>query len=225
MITDEGAAMTYNRDQIMDASRMSVQHAERIYSSYSHVYDLFFDAVLEPGRRRAIDALALHRGDRILEVGIGTGLSLPHYPRHCSIVGIDISATMLAKASDKVDELERRDVSLMRMSADAIAFSDATFDRILLSHVIGSVEEPRRVLREVHRVCRRGGRVVLLNHFRSRNPIVARGEHHLTPLTRKLGFVLTIPLDLLEEEGLFRLDSVEKVNMLGVSSLVCCTRL
>jgi len=210
----------------MDITRMSVQRAEQIYSSYSHVYDLFFDAVLEPGRRRAIDALALRRGDRVLEVGIGTGLSLPHYPqRFCDIFGIDISATMLSKAAHKVDELGRTDVSLMRMSADAIAFPDATFDRILLSHVIGSVSEPRRVLAEVHRVCRRGGRVVFLNTFKSRNPIVARGEHHLTPLTRKLGFVLTIPLDLLEENRLFQLDSVEKVNLLGVSSLVCCTRL
>ncbi len=218
--------MSYNRSQIMDATRMSVRQAERIYSSYSHVYDLFFDAVLEPGRRRAITALGLQRGDRVLEVGIGTGLSLPHYPpRYCDIVGIDISATMLSVAARKVAALGRTDVSLLRMSADAIAFPDATFDRILLSHVIGSVEEPRRVLGEVHRVCRRGGRVVFLNHFKSHNPIVARGEHHLTPLTRKLGFTLTIPLELLEQGGLFRLDSVEKVNLLGVSSLVCCTRL
>ena len=219
------AGMAYNHVWHMDASRMSVQHAERIYSSYSHVYDLVFDAVLEPGRRRAIDALALQRGDRVLEVGIGTGLSLPHYPRHCNIVGIDISATMLAKASRKARHLGRDDVRLMRMSASAIAFPAATFDRVLLSHVIGSVEEPRSVLREVHRVCRSRGRVVLLNHFRSSNPIVARGEEHLTPLTRKLGFVLTIPLELLEEEGLFAIESVEKVNLLGVSSLVCCTRL
>jgi len=202
----------------------SVQRAEQIYSSYSHVYDLFFDSLLEPGRRRAIEALDVAPGDRVLEIGVGTGLSFPFYPPGCDITGIDISATMLAKARRKAADLHRNDITLVKMSAEALQYDDATFDKVILSHVISCVENPLRVIEEAHRVCSPGGRVVFLNHFRSHNTIVARGEHHLNPLTRKLGFVLTIPLRMITESGLFECESVERVNILGVSSVVSCKR-
>ncbi len=202
----------------------SVRSPEQIYSSYSHVYDLFFDSVFEPGRRRAIETLALQPGERVLEVGVGTGLSLPWYPRGCDITGIDISSTMLAKARRKAAELKREDITLVRMSAEHLKYDDGTFDKILLPHVISCVEHPRRVIEEVHRVCAPGGRVVFLNHFGSRNRIVATGERRLTPLTRRLGFVLTIPLSMITESDLFHIESVEKVNIMGVSSVVSCIR-
>ena len=203
---------------------MSVQRAEQIYSSYSGVYDLIFEAILEPGRKRAIEALEAKPGEAVLEVGIGTGLSLPYYPHGCLIAGIDISSTMLEKAASKLASLGRDDVSLQRMSAEALDFPDSTFDKILLSHVISCVENPRQVVEEVHRVCRPGGRVVFLNHFGSGNRIVARGERYLNPLSRKMGFVLDIPLNMVTDCGLFRIESVEKVNLLGVSSVVSCIR-
>jgi phosphatidylethanolamine/phosphatidyl-N-methylethanolamine N-methyltransferase len=204
---------------------MSVQRPEQIYSSYSHVYDLFFDTLLEPGRRRAIEALRIEPGDTILEVGVGTGLSLPYYPRSCHIIGIDISSTMLANARRKVRDLGRDDtVTLQRMSAEVLEYEDGCFDKVLLSHVISCVENPRRVIEEIHRVCRPRGRTVFLNHFKSRNRLVARGEHHLTPLTRRLGFVLDIPMSMVTESGLFRIEMIERVNLLGSSSVVSCIR-
>jgi phosphatidylethanolamine/phosphatidyl-N-methylethanolamine N-methyltransferase len=203
---------------------MSVQHAERIYSSYSRVYDIFFDAILEPGRRRAIQALEIRPGDTILEIGVGTGLSLPHYPSRCRIVGIDISTRMLHQARRRAAALGRRDVTLERMSAEALSYPDASFDRVLLSHVISCVEHPRRVIEEVHRVCRPRARAVFLNHFQSRKRLIAEGERRLTPLTRRLGFVLDIPQGLITDSGLFEVERIERVNIFGVSSVVSCLR-
>lgn len=204
---------------------MSVQRAEQIYSSYSHVYDLIFDSIFEPGRRRSIEALSIEPEDRILEIGVGTGLSFPYYPRRCHVVGIDIASSMLRKARQKVLELGREDsITLERMSAEAIDYPDAAFDKVVLSHVISCVEHPRLVVQEVARVCRPGGRVVFLNHFKSRNRLVARGERHLTPLTRRLGFVLDIPMSMVTDSDAFTIENIERVNLMGVSSVVSCIR-
>ncbi|MFQ5701462.1 MAG: class I SAM-dependent methyltransferase [Acidobacteriota bacterium] len=203
---------------------MSSRSSEQIYSSYSHVYDFFFDAILEPGRRRAIEALRLRPGDTVLEIGVGTGLSLPHYPDGCRIIGIDISSTMLAQARSKIAKLGRTDVTLRRMSAEALEYPDASFDKVLLSHVISCVENPRRVIEEVHRVSGPGARVVFLNHFVSGHRLMARAEHHLTPLTRRIGFALDTPLDIIRQGGLFHIERVERVNIFGLCSMVRCVR-
>jgi len=201
---------------------MSIERAEQIYSSYSGVYDLLFDTILQPGRRRAISAMAIQPGDQILEVGVGTGLSLPLYPDHCHLTGIDISLPMLRKAADKVARLGLTNVSLRRMPAELLAWPAATFDKVLLSYVISCVERPEQVIREVHRVCRPGGRVLFLNHFLSRNRLMAWGERKLTPLSKNLGFVLDMPISLITGSGLFRVEKIERVNLLGLWSLVIC---
>src|SRR5262245_44885799 len=99
---------------------MTLEQIERIYSSYSGVYDLLFDAILKPGRARAIEAMGIRPGHRVLEVGVGTGLSLPLYPAHCDITGIDISQPMLEKAREKVAAMplaSQARTELRRMSA------------------------------------------------------------------------------------------------------------
>lgn len=203
---------------------MAVEHAERIYSSYSGVYDYLFDTILQPGRRRAIEALAIRNGDKILEVGVGTGLSLPLYPSGCRVTGIDISAPMLEKAAEKVEDLGLDHVDLQLMSADRLEWSDGTFDKVLLPYVITCVEHPDRVIREVHRVCRTGGRILFLGHFRSTRRPVAWMEKRLTPLTIRLGFVLDLPMETVIESGLFEIVAIERVNLLGLWSLVTCLK-
>lgn len=201
---------------------MSIERAEEIYSSYSGVYDLLFDTILQPGRRRAIAAMAIERGDNILEVGVGTGLSLPLYPDGCHVTGIDISLPMLQKAADKIVKLGKANVDLKRMPAERLKWPDGTFDKVLLSYVISCVEEPVQVVAEVHRVCKPGGRVLFLNHFHSSNPIMAWGERRLTPLSKRLGFVLDLPLRVITDSGLFHIERIERVNLLGLWSLVIC---
>ncbi len=221
---ESAAAIPIIRDR-QPGALMSIERVEEIYSSYSGIYDLLFDAILQPGRRRAIDAMEIEPGDDILEVGVGTGLSLPLYPSEgCQVTGIDISAPMLRRAADKVVSLGRTNVVLKQMSAERLKWPDATFDKVLLSYVISAVENPLQVIREVHRVCRPGGRVLFLNHFHSRNRILAWGERRLNPLARRLGFVLDLPLSLVTGSGLFEVERIERANLFGLWSLVSCVR-
>jgi len=201
---------------------MAIERAEQIYSSYSGVYDLLFDTILQPGRKRAIEAMAIRPGDAILEVGVGTGLSLPYYPTDCRLTGIDISGPMLRHAGERSDALPDLDVDLIQMSAERLLWPEATFDKVLLPYVISCVADPAKVLSEVHRVCRPGGRVYFLNHFHSRNRIMAWGGRRLTPLSRKLGFVLDMPFEVVTGSGLFTVERIEKVNLLRLWSLVTC---
>jgi phosphatidylethanolamine/phosphatidyl-N-methylethanolamine N-methyltransferase len=188
---------------------MTMEGVERIYSSYSGVYDLFFDAILNPGRKRAISAMRLSPGHRVLEIGVGTGLSLPMYPPGCHITGIDISRAMLDKALDKVSSLPEEAqarISLLRMAAENLVLPDQSFDRVLLPYVISCVDKPDQVVREAHRVC----------------APLAWLEQRLTPLSRKLGFVLDMPLDVITRTGLFDIERLERVNYPGLWTLAVC---
>ena len=205
---------------------MALEGVERIYSSYSGVYDLFFDTILKPGRRRAIEVMGLSPGHRVLEVGVGTGLSLPMYPAGCRVTGIDISEAMLDRARDRIAALPaaaRGSIELLRMSAESLKVDDGAFDRVLLSYVISCVERPDQVVREVHRVCAPGGRVLFLNHFASRRRPIAWAESRLSHLTRRLGFVLDLPLGVITRTGLFDVERVERVNVPGFWTLAVCT--
>ncbi len=203
---------------------MSAESVERIYDSYSGVYDLLFNSVLQPGRERAVHSLGIEPGDRVLEVGVGTGLSLPYYPSYCEVTGIDLSAAMLKRAEERARELGMRRARLLRMGAERMSLPDACFDRVQATYLLSTVPEPAKVLSEIWRVCRPGGTVGILNHFQSRNRLVALGEKVFTPLSRKLGFVLDLHLDQVIGDGRFTVESVERVNNPPLWSLVILTR-
>ena len=203
---------------------MRIENVERIYDSYSGIYDLLFKSLLQPGRRRAVSALRIEPGDRILEVGVGTGLSLPYYPPHCEITGIDISGEMLKHAEGRARELGLRGARFLRMGAERMDLPTAAFDRVLASYVLSTVSDPDRVLGELWRVCRPGGTVVILNHFRSSNRIVALGERALTPISRRIGFVLDLSLEGIMDGRSFDVESVERVNSPPLWSLVVMRR-
>lgn len=201
---------------------MAIERVEQIYSSYSGVYDLFFDTILHPGRKRAVEAMSIQPGDQILEVGVGTGLSLPLYPPHGRVTGIDISRAMLRQAEEKIREHDIENVDLKQMSAERLVWPDSHFDKVLLPYVISCLERPVAVMQEVRRVCKPDGRVYFLNHFHSRNRILAWGEKRLTPLSKRLGFVLDLPLAVVTGSGLFRVEAIERVNFPRLWSLVTC---
>jgi phosphatidylethanolamine/phosphatidyl-N-methylethanolamine N-methyltransferase len=196
-----------------------VEHAERIYSTYSGFYDLLFDRLLQPGRERAVEALDVQPGDRILEIGVGTGLSLPLYPRGCHITGIDVSAGMIEQAERRARDMRMRNVSLLKMVAEHMSFPDASFDAVLASYVMSTVSDPVRVVQEMHRVCRMGGRIIILNHLRSRYRVIAAFERFLTPLSRKIGFVMDLELSTISN-GHLSMEGIEKVNFPPFWSLV-----
>lgn len=197
---------------------------ERVYEKLAVVYDLAFGPALQAGRRRAIERMALEPGDRVLEVGIGTGMNVDLYPPDCVVVGIDLSRPMLEKAYDRVARAGAEHVSLAQMDAADLQFFDNSFDIVYAPYLISVVPDPVRVALEMCRVCRPGGRIIFLNHFQSANPIVSRAERVISPLTVHVGFKADLDLrGLLSQAGL-EAASIEKVNFPRIWSLVTCVK-
>jgi phosphatidylethanolamine/phosphatidyl-N-methylethanolamine N-methyltransferase len=194
----------------------------RAYDFYSPVYDFLFSKIFEPGRIAAIRLLGPDLKGRVLEAGIGTGLNLPLYPRGINLVGVDLSEGMLRKAQDKVQDLRMDNVILKVMDAAALDFGDGEFDATLATYVISAVPDPVSVLREMRRVTRPGGTIVILNHFRSENPLMRRVEDALAPVCAHLGWKTNLALTpLLREVGLTPA-VVRRVNLLRGWHLVKC---
>ena len=131
----------------------------------------------------AVRDLMLRPGDEVLEVGIGTGLTATLYPPECRIMGIDLSEPMLREAARHVESRGRTNVRLWRMDATTLAFPDESFDVVYAAYVISVVPDPVAALKEMRRVCRVGGQIVLLNHFLSTHPVLSALERWISPLT------------------------------------------
>jgi phosphatidylethanolamine/phosphatidyl-N-methylethanolamine N-methyltransferase len=204
------------------AERAAVEsrRVERVYAALSRVYDGCFDWALGPGRREAVRRLPVAPGDSILEVGVGTGLSLPFYPRDCHVTGIDISEPMLDQARERALDTELRSIDLRRMDARRLAFADASFDHVLAPYVISVVPEPAQVMREIARVVRPGGTVIVVNHFGSRQAPLKQVERLLTPASQWIGFRLDLPIETVTEAPGLDVVRVERVNLLGLWRLV-----
>jgi len=170
---------------------------EKAYARWAPVYDLVFGKVFERGRRASI-AAAERVGGRILEVGVGTGISLPDYARHNRLVGIDISAPMLRKAQEKVAEHGLTNVeALAVMDAKHLAFPDNMFDVIVAQYVITAVPDPEATLDEFVRVLKPGGEIILVNHIGAESGLRKLGEEAFAPLARRLGWRPEFPWERL----------------------------
>lgn len=204
---------------------MEAHRTERLYSRLSSHYDLLFDRVFQSGREQAIKALELGPGQRVLEVGVGTGLALPLYPRSTEVIGIDLSEGMLEEARQRIADLGLRHASVMKMDAANIEFPDASFDAIHAPYVMSVVSDPRRVLAEMKRVTKPGGRIVIVNHFLSRNPVKASFEKVLSPLSVHVGFRLDTPIGEVLHDRELRLELKKRVNLFGNWTLLRLRRL
>ena len=205
----------------MDAL-LEARQVKRAYALYSPVYDLLFDRIFQPGRQAAVKLLDIYPTDCLLEVGIGTGLNLPLYPRSCHLVGIDLSEKMLEKAKAKVEELRFPYVTLKVMDATTMDFAENEFDKALATYVISAVPNPVGVLREMRRVVKPGGSIVILNHFRSESRVMAALEDLVAPLCTRLGWKSNLELDpLLQQVGLSP-DTATKVNLFNGWRLIRC---
>ncbi len=179
-----------NKAPAVDAA--SVRHA---YRRWAPVYDFTFGLVAEAGRKHAVQIVNRRKG-RVLEVGVGTGLSLPCYGSHLTITGIDLSPEMLAKAQDKVERTKLGNVAaLHEMDAGALAFPDESFDTVVAMYVMTVVPEPERVMRELERVCAPGGEVILVNHFSQEEGVRSFVERRLAPFADLIGWHSVFELD------------------------------
>ena len=193
---------------------MQIESVKAAYRRYAGVYDAVFGPVLQPGRRAVLEALGLRPGDRVLEVGVGTGLSLPLYPRDVRITGIDVSREMLDKARRRVERRGLANVeALLEMDAEKTSFAPASFDKIVAMYVMPVVDRPAAVLEEMHRVCKPDGEIFLVNHVRSQNRVVAAVENSLARFSDKIGFHSDFDLrDLVSGAG--ELTEVATINFL-----------
>jgi phosphatidylethanolamine/phosphatidyl-N-methylethanolamine N-methyltransferase len=170
------------------SSDLDAQTITKAYARWAPVYDLVFGAVFERGRHAAI-AAAERVGGRILEVGVGTGISLPHYSRTSQLCGVDISEPMLRKAQERVDEFGLSNVEgLWVMDAENLSFPDASFDVVVAQYVITTVPNPEATLDEFARVLRPGGEIVLVSRVGAEAGLRRSLEHWFQPAARKLGW-------------------------------------
>ena len=204
---------------------MTVKHIETVYDSYAGIYDFLFGKVFESGRERAPVLLKLFPGAKVLEVGVGTGLSLPHCARNVDFTGIDLSQKMLDRAKTRVEMLGLKNVQLLKMDATTLDLPDNSFDRVLAAYFISTVPDPVRVVEEMKRVCRPGGYLVFLNHFHSDNPVLRVFEKLLSPLFYRVGFKTDLDLWELMETTELEIERLEKIDFLGHWKAVrCCHR-
>ena len=201
---------------------MDYETINRAYAVLSPVYDFLFDKIFYPGRVAAVDLLEIQPGNRVLEVGVGTGLNLPLYSRDCNVTGIDISKEMLRKAEERVLTLGMVNTNLMVMDGSKLAFPDDSFDRVIATYVISAVPDPVKTLLEMRRVCKPSGHLVILNHFKSENPVIGMFEKLLAPVCTKIGFNTELKLMPLLERVALSPDQMHRVNLMNGWRLVRC---
>lgn len=198
---------------------ISVDNVVDTYRFYAPLYDRLFGAVLEPGRRALTAAVRAIQPASILEVGVGTGLTLERYPAGSSVVGIDISHEMLEIARERAQRLDSRSIHLVAMNAEAMDFPDGCFDCVAIPYVLSVTPNPERLVAEIRRVCRKGGIILILNHF-SGSRFWWFLELAVRSLANRIGFRSDFCYDGQILKYNWEILSVKKVNFLGLSRLV-----
>jgi len=182
-------------------ARERLKHRIGPYRLYAPVYDRVFAPSFSEGHRKMYQSLNLEEGDRILEVGVGTGISLAFCPDYVQVEGIDFSESMLRQARQKLDDGGiGSNVVLSKMDAHELEFDDETFDHSLVAHALSVVSKPSRVLSEMKRVTKRGGKICIVNHYSKRRSL-ALGLWN--PLRKRLGLGMKVDfLKLIEDCGM-----------------------
>lgn len=202
---------------------MDLESNNKAYRRYAPIYDAVFGPILHQGRKRIVQGMDCQPGERILEVGVGTGLSLPLYPRSVDVTGIDVSADMLKRARERVRRRGLANVEAIReMDALNMDFPDARFDRTVVMYVVSCVADVRRLIDEIRRVTKPGGEIFIVNHFRSEKGIARGIENGLSPLAKLLGFHTDLELTAFLEDTGLEADDISRVNLFGYWKLVRC---
>jgi len=204
---------------------LNTAQVERAYSRYAHLYDVTFGKLFNEPRRIGVECLDVQSGERILEVGVGTGISLSHYRNDCSITAIDVSDEMLEHSQLQIKRHGLNHVTIANMDAANMQFSDNSFDAVMAAYVITAVPDHKTVIQEMVRVCRPGGRIVFINHFSNGNQLIGSMEKLVSPLCRHLGFRTDLGLQAVLDGTTLQVIRKRSVTPLGLGNLVECINL
>lgn len=192
----------------------------RAYARWAPVYDFSFGVIADAGRRQAVDHINNRRG-RVLEVGVGTGISLPRYRNSLKVTAIDLSPDMLKRARHRVarDGLDNVE-AVLEMDAAELAFDEGAFDIVVAMYVMTVVPDPDKVMEELERVCAPGGEVIIVNHFSQEDGLRGWVEKRLTPLAEKLGWRPEFPIETVMGREKLRLVEKRPLKPFGLFTML-----
>ncbi len=192
----------------------------KAYKRYARNYDLIFGKIFEHGRRQILKKMNCRSGDHVLEVGIGTGITLPFYSDHVNVTGIDISPDMLQVAKKYVNGNKAAKKSLFLMDAQQMSFADNSFDKVAAMYVVSVVPDPEALVAEMKRVCKPGGDIFILNHFSNHNLLPKMVETVMLPFRNLIGFSPRLSMDWLIKNMDIPVVEVDSVNLFGYWTLI-----
>lgn len=199
-------------------------HESKLYSEFAPVYDKIFGKIFYNRLERVIENLEIPAGARVLEVGAGTGTSFPAYPSHCEITGVDLAPDMLARARRKIQENGWSHFKLLEMNALDLKFPDNSFDYVMAFHVVTVVPDPVRMIAEAERVCKPGGKIVIVNHFTSEHRLLGPLTEALDPITRLLGWRTDLKLKPFIQTTRLKVELVYKLNKASLYTVLLCRK-
>lgn len=191
------------------------------YRRLSPLYDVLEGAIFHSGRKDAVTLANKRANQRILDVGVGTGLALPLYRRDAWVVGIDASPEMLTRAKQRVRRKRLPNIAgLLEMDAMNMAFADRSFDAVVAMHVASVVPDPMKLIAEMKRVCVPGGDIVVVNHFASSGGPLRLIEQACRPFAEVIGFRPDVRLMHLADGARLQIVQVRRVNLGGYWRLI-----
>lgn len=201
--------------------QMEAEAVRRVYARWAPIYDTTFGKIADAGRNEAVDLVNRRGSGTVLEVGVGTGISLPRYNNGLSVTGIDLSTAMLAKARRRVAKEKLTNIAAIEeMDAGAMTFADGSFDVVIACYVLTVVPDPAAVMAEFVRVCRPGGEVIVVNHFSRDKGVLGAVEKAMAPFAETLGWRPEFPIETVMGTGGLRLLSRQKVARSTLFSLL-----
>ena len=205
-------------------SSSNTASGSKVYYRFAKHYDRFFSPVYVDRIHDAIKRLNIPQGSRVLEIGVGTGISLAAYPRGVNVVGIDLSQSMLDQAAARVEADGLQNVELRCMNACELDFPDASFDYVMAFHVVSVVDDIDRLMQGIYRVCKPGGTIVVINHFRSPRWYIAPVVDLISPVTKHLGWRTTLRIDDLSQSAPIKVKSQYKSSPTSLFTVVVAER-